>query len=77
MHDGQNNLLRGALSAVMVAVIQLILDALGPGWTYVLLAGMCVLVAPLIYVVMRIGPACRARRRRKREGQEKDAEGSS
>ncbi|KAJ7502589.1 major facilitator superfamily domain-containing protein [Mycena galericulata] len=59
-----NNLVRCGLSAIMVAVIQLILSALEPGWTYVLLAGMCVLVAPLIYVVMRIGPACRARRRR-------------
>ncbi|KAJ7140907.1 MFS general substrate transporter [Mycena epipterygia] len=62
-----NNLVRGALSAVMVAVIELILTALGPGWTYVLLAGMCVVVSPLIYVVMRIGPSCRAKRRRKDE----------
>ncbi|KAJ7195657.1 MFS general substrate transporter [Mycena pura] len=60
-----NNLVRCALSATMVAVIQLILSALGPGWTYVLLAGMCVVSSPLMYVVMHIGPACRARRRRR------------
>ncbi|KAJ6616625.1 major facilitator superfamily domain-containing protein [Mycena sp. CBHHK59/15] len=58
-----NNLVRCALSAAMVACIQLILTALGSGWTYVLLAGLCVLASPLIYVVMHIGPSCRARRR--------------
>ncbi|KAJ6536646.1 major facilitator superfamily domain-containing protein [Mycena sp. CBHHK59/15] len=58
-----NNLVRCALSAAMVACIQLILTALGSGWTYVLLAGLCVLASPLIYVVMYIGPSCRARRR--------------
>ncbi|KAJ7238522.1 major facilitator superfamily domain-containing protein [Mycena haematopus] len=59
-----NNLVRCALSATMVAVIQLILTALGAGWTYVLLAGLCVVASPLIWVVIRIGPGCRARRRR-------------
>ncbi|KAJ7671193.1 MFS general substrate transporter [Mycena rosella] len=63
-----NNFVRCALSAAMVACIQPILAALRPGWTYVLLAGMCVLVSPLIYVVMRIGPACRARRRARAAG---------
>ncbi|KAJ7765089.1 MFS general substrate transporter [Mycena maculata] len=70
-----NNLMRGSLSAIMVAVIQLILAALGTGWTYVLLAGMCVVVSPLIYVVIHIGPSNRARRQRKRETE--GAEGSS
>ncbi|KAJ7466887.1 MFS general substrate transporter [Mycena latifolia] len=58
-----NNFVRCMLSAAMVACIQPILAALRPGWTYVLLAGMCVFASPLIYVVMRIGPGCRARRR--------------
>ncbi|KAJ6456489.1 MFS general substrate transporter [Mycena sanguinolenta] len=63
-----NNLVRCALSATMVAVIQLILTALGAGWTYVLLAGLCVVASPLIWVVIRIGPGCRAKRKRAREG---------
>ncbi|KAF7334766.1 MFS domain-containing protein [Mycena sanguinolenta] len=63
-----NNLVRCALSAAMVAVIQLILDALGAGWTYVLLAGLCVVASPLIWVVIRIGPGCRAKRKRVQEG---------
>ncbi|KAJ7121965.1 major facilitator superfamily domain-containing protein [Mycena crocata] len=62
-----NNLVRCALSATMVALIQLILTALGSGWTYVLLAGLCILASPLIYVVMHVGPACRARRILKNE----------
>ncbi|KAJ7162314.1 MFS general substrate transporter [Mycena filopes] len=65
-----NNLVRCALSAAMVACIQLILTPLGPGWTYTLLSGMCVLAVPLIYVVMRIGPRCRAKRRRASGGAE-------
>ncbi|KAJ7812350.1 MFS general substrate transporter [Mycena olivaceomarginata] len=48
-----NNLVRCALSAAFVAVIQPILSVLGAGWTYVLLAGM-----------IRIGPRCRVKRRR-------------
>ncbi|KAF7357983.1 MFS domain-containing protein [Mycena venus] len=62
-----NNLVRCALSATLVAVIQLILTALGVGWTYVLLAGICVVASPLIWVVIRIGPGCRAKRRRRAE----------
>ncbi|KAJ7062025.1 MFS general substrate transporter [Mycena amicta] len=62
-----NNLVRCALSAVMVAVIQLIIDAIGVGWTYVLLAGFCVVASPLMWVVMLIGPRWRERRRRKAE----------
>ncbi|KAJ7762584.1 MFS general substrate transporter [Mycena metata] len=65
-----NNLVRCALSATMVACIQLILTPLGVGWTYTLLSGMCVAASPLIYVVMRIGPGCRAKRRRRSGGGE-------
>lgn len=59
----QNNFVRCLLGAALVAVINIITDALRPGWTYVLLGGVCVLSAPLLYVSMRIGPGCRARRR--------------
>nr|GAT47577.1 predicted protein [Mycena chlorophos] len=62
-----NNLIRCGLSAVMVAVIQLIIDAIGVGWTYVLLSGLCIVASPLIWIVMFIGPKWRARRRRKAE----------
>jgi len=58
-----NNLVRCSLGAVAVSVVNLIDVALGTGWTYVLLAGICLLFAPSVYLEMRIGPACRARRR--------------
>ncbi|KAF7981131.1 hypothetical protein HWV62_34869 [Athelia sp. TMB] len=58
-----NNFVRCLLGAALVAVINIITDALKPGWTYVLLGGICVLAAPLLFVSMRIGPKCRAKRR--------------
>ncbi|KAJ7354428.1 MFS general substrate transporter [Mycena albidolilacea] len=68
-----NNLVRCALSAAFVAVIQPILSALGAEWTYVLLAGMCVVVSPLIYIVIRIGPRyCVKRRRSKAAGAQEE-----
>ncbi|KAG2337351.1 hypothetical protein BDR05DRAFT_1047209 [Suillus weaverae] len=36
-----NNLVQCSLGALMVSVIDLIVNAVGPGWTYVLLAGIC------------------------------------
>ncbi|KAL0953542.1 hypothetical protein HGRIS_004764 [Hohenbuehelia grisea] len=59
-----NNLVRCSLGAALVSVVDLILRALTPGWTYVLFGGVCVLAMPLIWVVRHIGPRCRARRRR-------------
>lgn len=58
-----NNLIRCTLSAVLVAVIQLILDGIGTGWTYVLLCGVTLISVPLIFLAIKLGPACRARRR--------------
>jgi hypothetical protein len=60
-----NNLFRGALGAVVVSVIDLMLNALTAGWTYVLLGGICAVLTPLVWVVIRIGPGCRKRRRDK------------
>jgi hypothetical protein len=59
----QNNLVRCTLSAVLVSVIQLILDGIGIGWTYVLLCGVTLISVPLIFLAIKLGPACRARRR--------------
>lgn len=56
------NLARCGLAAVMTAVIDYITDALGYGWTYVLLGGIAALMIPLIYVEMIMSPRWRARR---------------
>ncbi|KAJ7162202.1 hypothetical protein C8R46DRAFT_1222345 [Mycena filopes] len=62
-----NNLVRCSLGAGLVSAIQPLLDALGAGYAYVLLGGLVALVSPLVYVVVRIGPRCRARRIRMAE----------
>ncbi|GJE85845.1 MFS general substrate transporter [Phanerochaete sordida] len=58
-----NNLVRCSFGAACVSVIDLIIKAIGVGWTYILLAGLCVLVGPLMFVIMYIGPRFRAKRR--------------
>jgi len=62
-----NNLVRCSLSAVLVSVIELILNGIGIGWTYVLLSGFSILALPLLYGAMMIGPRCRIKRQRARE----------
>jgi len=61
----QNNLVRSSMSAIMVAVFDIIRTALGLGWTYVLLAGIVLLMLPLAFLVSRFGPKWRERRRRR------------
>ncbi|KAI0653268.1 MFS general substrate transporter [Cubamyces menziesii] len=62
-----NNLVRCSLGAGCVSVIDLIIKAIGTGWTYVLLTGICILFSPIYFILMRYGPVLRARRRAKRE----------
>ncbi|PBK76751.1 MFS general substrate transporter, partial [Armillaria solidipes] len=59
-----NNFIRCIAGAALVAVMDLILRALGAGWTYILLGGICVLTIPLVYLIMYIGPPRRIKRRR-------------
>ncbi|KAH9950873.1 major facilitator superfamily domain-containing protein [Amylocystis lapponica] len=61
-----NNLVRCSFGAGLVSVIDLILNAIGPGWTYVLLAGICVFFSPLMVITRYMGPKWRARRRARR-----------
>ncbi|KAI0275306.1 MFS general substrate transporter [Gloeopeniophorella convolvens] len=62
-----NNIVRCLMGAGLVSVINPILDAIGMGWTYVLLGGMCILAAPLLYVEVHWGPVWRERRRRRQQ----------
>jgi len=59
-----NNIVRCSMGAGMVSVINPILVAIGEGWTYTLLGGLCMLVSPLLYVEIRWGPMWRERRRK-------------
>jgi MFS family permease len=57
-----NNLVRCSLGAgASVAIVPLI-DAIGSGWTYTLLAILYLLMIPLLFMTMRWGPRWRAER---------------
>ncbi|KAI9507807.1 major facilitator superfamily domain-containing protein [Russula earlei] len=62
-----NNIVRCTMGAGMVSIINPILVALGNGWAYTLLGGLCVLVSPLLYIDVRWGPMWRERRRIKEQ----------
>ncbi|KAL1668771.1 major facilitator superfamily domain-containing protein [Schizophyllum commune] len=55
------NLARCSLAAVLTAVIDHITSAIGYGWTYVLFGGLSLLMIPLIYLEILMGPRWRAR----------------
>ena len=50
----------------MVSVLDLIINGIGIGWTYVLLGGLSLLLLPIICGVMLIGPRCRIKRQEAR-----------
>ncbi|THH19557.1 hypothetical protein EW146_g1639 [Bondarzewia mesenterica] len=56
------NLVRCSLAAVLVSVVDMATSALGYGWTYVVLGGICAAMLPLILLEMKIGPAYRLKR---------------
>ncbi|KAH8099264.1 MFS general substrate transporter [Cristinia sonorae] len=60
-----NNLARCSLGAAMVSVIDIIIRAVGMGWTYVILAALSLSVVPLLFIVVRYSPRWRAERRAK------------
>ncbi|EPQ60395.1 MFS general substrate transporter [Gloeophyllum trabeum ATCC 11539] len=62
-----NNVVRCSVGAALVSVVELILTAIGPGWTYVLFGGLVAAFTPLLFLVMHMGPKWRARRRAKRQ----------
>ncbi|KAI0785014.1 major facilitator superfamily domain-containing protein [Abortiporus biennis] len=58
-----NNLVRCGLGAALVSVIQLMINAINVGWTYVVFGGMLIAISPMMFVIMRMGPKFRAKRR--------------
>ncbi|GLA29855.1 hypothetical protein CBS76997_7412 [Aspergillus niger] len=60
-----NNLMRCLLGAGGVAIVQPILDALKPDYTFLLLAGITLVMTPLLYVEDRWGPGWRHARERR------------
>ncbi|WRT65469.1 uncharacterized protein IL334_002412 [Kwoniella shivajii] len=64
------NLVRCIFGAVGVAVIQTIYKAIGAGWTFVLLSGICILGIPLPIIVIKNGKKWRDRRHAKQAEKE-------
>ncbi|KDQ63298.1 hypothetical protein JAAARDRAFT_147470 [Jaapia argillacea MUCL 33604] len=62
-----NNIVRCAFGAALVSIVDLIINAIGTGWTYVVFAGMIALITPILYLEMKMGPVWRARRRAREE----------
>ena len=54
----------------MVSVLDLIINGIGIGWTYVLMAGLSLLPLPIICGAIILGPRCRIKRQQAREQQQ-------
>jgi hypothetical protein len=56
---------RCTLAAVIIAVIEPIINKIGLGWTFIILGALMLLTVPLIYLEMALGPKYRRARFRK------------
>ncbi|KIY73076.1 MFS general substrate transporter [Cylindrobasidium torrendii FP15055 ss-10] len=65
-----NNLLRCTIAAGCVAIMDVVLNAIKPGWTYVIFGALCFLIIPLIYLVIMAGPGRRKVRKAKAQLEE-------
>ena len=59
------NVIRDTFAAVGVSIIQILLDHIGVGWTFTLLAGLCGTASPLLWVELRRGMGWRQIRDKK------------
>jgi hypothetical protein len=57
-----SNIVRCTFAAVGSAVEQLLIDTLGIGWFFVILAALCIACLPLLFVEKRRGMAWRKKR---------------
>lgn len=68
------NMVRCWMGAGAVAFVNPLLNAIGLGWTSVMVAGVWILVSPIVLVVMKIGPRWREEKRLKDEKREEERE---
>ena len=62
-----SNLIRCLMGAAGTAVIIQIIDAMGRGWCFTFVAGVCFVTSPLLYVAVKWGPKWREERRVREE----------
>ncbi|KZO94559.1 MFS general substrate transporter [Calocera viscosa TUFC12733] len=73
--SASNNVARCLIAAVMVSIVDYIINGVGIGWTFTILGGWCVITYPLVMLEMAWGKTWRERRReRERVEQEKRAQ---
>lgn len=68
------NLVRCALAAVGTATVQLMYNAMGIGWTFVLLSGISLILLPLSFFVVARGGKWRQRRKERKEERQRKKE---
>ena len=60
--------MRCTLAAVIIAVIEPIINKIGLGWTFIILGALMLLTVPLIYLEIAVGPKYRRARSRAARG---------
>ena len=68
------NLVRCWMGAGAVAFVNPLLNAIGLGWTSVLVAGVWILISPVMVIILKYGPRWREQARLKRIEKEKERE---
>ncbi|KAL4923586.1 major facilitator superfamily domain-containing protein [Aspergillus undulatus] len=69
-----SNIIRGALSAIMISFLQNMIDKIGIGWTFTFQAGLCLMAAVLFLMDYRYGMQWRQKfREKERQGEERGA----
>ena len=53
--QASSNIVRCALSASALAAVEAMISHVGPGWTFTIFSGMCLLTVPMILAEMRWG----------------------
>lgn len=72
--QASSNVVRCALSASGLAALQAMINHVGPGWTFTIFAGLCLLTGPMILAEMRWGFGWRSGRQQDVELQVHNAE---
>ena len=62
--QASSNIIRCALAALAVAVLQYVLDAIGAGWTFTLLGLLCLITIGLCLLIRKRGMTWRLRKSR-------------
>ena len=65
--QASSNIIRCALSAAGLAALQAMIDAMGPGWTFTVFSGLCLLTLPMLLAEVRWGFAWRSVRQQEVE----------